>query len=158
MPIKFRCAYCNQLMGISRRKAGTVVSCPTCKGQIVVPLPEPAIHVQPLMVPAAVVSPIPATAEGPIPGAPQNVFENQNFDANLFVPSKNSPINPSTGPIGPDLGFDVTREPLPPIAQAPAKNAPPNGHSPAALWMLVGGGVALAAVAFGLGYWVAKTF
>ena len=28
MPIRFRCAYCNQLMGIARRKAGTVVRCP----------------------------------------------------------------------------------------------------------------------------------
>lgn len=40
MPIKFRCAYCNQLMGISRRKAGTVVRCPNCAGQVVVPATE----------------------------------------------------------------------------------------------------------------------
>jgi hypothetical protein len=37
MPIRFRCAYCNQLLGISRRKAGTIVRCPTCAGQVVVP-------------------------------------------------------------------------------------------------------------------------
>jgi hypothetical protein len=40
MPIRFRCAYCNQLMGIARRKAGTVVRCPKCAGQVVVPLAE----------------------------------------------------------------------------------------------------------------------
>lgn len=40
MPIRFRCYYCNQLMGISRRKAGTVVKCPKCKGEIQVPVPE----------------------------------------------------------------------------------------------------------------------
>jgi len=40
MPIRFRCAYCNQLMGIARRKAGTVISCPSCKGQVIVPKPE----------------------------------------------------------------------------------------------------------------------
>ncbi len=40
MPIKFRCAYCNQLMGIARRKAGTVVRCPACSGQVVVPNPS----------------------------------------------------------------------------------------------------------------------
>jgi hypothetical protein len=39
MPIRFRCAYCNQLMGIARRKAGTVVRCPKCAGQVVVPNP-----------------------------------------------------------------------------------------------------------------------
>jgi DNA-directed RNA polymerase subunit RPC12/RpoP len=42
MPIRFRCAYCNQLMGISRRKAGTVVRCPKCAGEIIVPAPDGA--------------------------------------------------------------------------------------------------------------------
>ena len=37
MPIRFRCAYCNQLLGIARRKSGTIVRCPTCAGHIVVP-------------------------------------------------------------------------------------------------------------------------
>src|SRR5262249_61750502 len=37
MPIRFRCAYCNQLMGIARRKAGNVVRCPRCAGQVIVP-------------------------------------------------------------------------------------------------------------------------
>ena len=40
MPIRFRCAYCNQLLGIARRKAGTVVRCPTCAGQVIVPTVE----------------------------------------------------------------------------------------------------------------------
>lgn len=40
MPIRFRCAYCNQLMGISTRKAGSVVRCPKCAGEIIVPMPE----------------------------------------------------------------------------------------------------------------------
>jgi hypothetical protein len=40
MPIRFRCAYCNQLMGIARRKAGTVVRCPKCAGEIIVPVPD----------------------------------------------------------------------------------------------------------------------
>jgi len=39
MPIRFRCAYCNQLMGIGRRKAGTVVRCPSCAGEVIVPAP-----------------------------------------------------------------------------------------------------------------------
>src|SRR5437764_3620589 len=40
MPIRFRCAYCNQLLGIARRKANQVVRCPTCAGEVVVPEPE----------------------------------------------------------------------------------------------------------------------
>jgi hypothetical protein len=40
MPIRFRCAYCSQLMGIGRRKAGTVVRCPRCAGEVIVPALE----------------------------------------------------------------------------------------------------------------------
>src|SRR5262249_39704222 len=39
MPIKFRCVYCEQLLGIARRKAGTVVKCPKGAGQLSVPAP-----------------------------------------------------------------------------------------------------------------------
>jgi hypothetical protein len=39
MPIRFRCVYCNQLLGISRRKAGTIVRCTSCEGQLIVPEP-----------------------------------------------------------------------------------------------------------------------
>ncbi|MBM4071895.1 MAG: hypothetical protein FJ271_23660 [Planctomycetes bacterium] len=41
MPIRFRCAYCNQLMGIARRKAGSIIRCPKCAGQVIVPSPVP---------------------------------------------------------------------------------------------------------------------
>ncbi len=40
MPIRFRCGHCNQLLGIARRKAGSVVNCPKCHQQLVVPSPE----------------------------------------------------------------------------------------------------------------------
>jgi hypothetical protein len=42
MPIRFRCVYCNQLLGISRRKAGTIVRCTSCEGQLIVPDPGDA--------------------------------------------------------------------------------------------------------------------
>jgi DNA-directed RNA polymerase subunit RPC12/RpoP len=42
MPIRFRCAYCNQLMGIAHRKVGSVVRCPKCSGQVIVPHVEQA--------------------------------------------------------------------------------------------------------------------
>lgn len=39
MPVHFHCTYCRQLLGIGRRKAGTVVRCPKCTNQVVVPKP-----------------------------------------------------------------------------------------------------------------------
>src|SRR5256714_8815879 len=62
MPIRFRCAYCNQLMGLARRKAGTVVRCPTCSGQVVVPDPGTAAEA------------------GPSPGPGNPLFEGSDFD------------------------------------------------------------------------------
>lgn len=69
MPIRFRCAYCNQLMGISHRKAGTVVKCPKCAGDIIVPVPE-------------------GTAPSPGPDA----FDDANFD-----PRAEDPVDGSAG-------------------------------------------------------------
>jgi DNA-directed RNA polymerase subunit RPC12/RpoP len=43
MPIRFRCVYCSQLLGIARRKAGSVVRCTHCNGEIVVPEPAAAL-------------------------------------------------------------------------------------------------------------------
>jgi hypothetical protein len=64
MPIRFRCAYCNQLLGIARRKAGTVVRCPTCAGQVVVPATD--------------------SGEDPKPEGNQPLFERSDFD-DLFA-------------------------------------------------------------------------
>src|SRR5947207_8927125 len=82
MPIRFRCAYCNQLMGISRRKAGTVVRCPSCSGQVVVPNPsaEPTEK--------------PHEGASPKPAAQPELFERSNFDE-LFddaAGGKRSPV------------------------------------------------------------------
>jgi phage FluMu protein Com len=37
MPIRFRCQYCDQLLGIARRKVGTEVRCPECQKMVLVP-------------------------------------------------------------------------------------------------------------------------
>jgi len=37
MPIQFRCAACQQLLGIAKRKAGSAVDCPTCRVKTLVP-------------------------------------------------------------------------------------------------------------------------
>src|SRR5438105_3940297 len=93
MPIRFRCAYCNQLMGIARRKAGTVVSCPTCRGQVVVPTPEPQQQAEP-------------AAPGNGPAA--NVFEQKDFDSGVF--------NPQPGAASPGAALDPVTVPAPGFA------------------------------------------
>lgn len=41
-PIKFRCSQCNKLLGVSRSKVGTVVACPQCSAELIVPDPAEA--------------------------------------------------------------------------------------------------------------------
>ncbi len=79
MPIRFRCVYCNQLLGISRRKAGTIVRCTTCEGQLIVPDPSDAATE------AAHQDEPPHEGEPKTAGAgdPGGVFENLEFDAFL---------------------------------------------------------------------------
>jgi hypothetical protein len=94
MPIRFRCAYCNQLMGIARRKAGTVVSCPNCAGQVVVPGDDDAPP--PPMVPAPSPSPR-ATAPEKTENEPA-LFERGDFDE-LFRKKAGSPPAPAPPPV-----------------------------------------------------------
>jgi len=75
MPIRFRCVYCNQLLGISRRKAGTIVRCTTCEGQLIVPNPDDP----------ATTEPAGARDEAEPPSAPAGggLLEQSDFDAIL---------------------------------------------------------------------------
>src|SRR5438105_6382518 len=97
MPIRFRCAYCNQLMGIARRKAGTVVRCPTCAGQVVVPDPAAA----------------PAAAAGDPDGAGEGLFDKSDIDE-LFrdqpagaAPPPPPPSPPHRAPRPAAVAYDV---------------------------------------------------
>ncbi len=90
MPIRFRCAYCNQLMGIAKRKAGSVVRCPKCAGQVIVPHPGPGAA-----------APGPANGpQGPPPAAGPALFERSDF-GQLFQPGPPAPpppVNPGAFP------------------------------------------------------------
>jgi hypothetical protein len=140
MPIRFRCAYCNQLLGIARRKAGQVVRCPTCAGQVVVPSPEEAGddgNAEP--------------GAPPAPGAP--VFERSDFDE-LFQPPAAPPPPVTEGPGRPSLDNPVEPlEPLPPPPAPPPAVNPPAGIvlSPAKATVLTVAAIVLVAAAFGVG-------
>lgn len=151
MPVRFRCAYCNQLLGIARRKAGTVVRCPTCSGQVVVPAIDSEEATQQPLQPA---------------GPP--LFERSDFDE-LFNPPAGGAPAPQSAPAPPgawgthaDSAFVVGRiEPAPePVARpAPSGTAPPPPGivlSPTKATVLTVIGVLALAVAFGAGVLVGR--
>jgi hypothetical protein len=109
MPIRFRCVYCNQLLGISRRKAGTIVRCTSCEGQLIVPEPSDAPTEggsdEPSVEPPA---DEPQKADGS--SGPGGVFDAEEFDAFL------EPLAPAGGPA-------VAISPAPPVRQLPAAPA-----------------------------------
>lgn len=134
MPIRFRCVYCDKLLGIARRKAGAVVGCPHCGEKLVVPTPDesapahvPAgdhheevpepVAIQPPPLPPAPSPRVKDTppAPPPAPGKGVPLFERSDFEELL---------NPEpTFRSGDDLD---SPPPAPrPQAQAPAPKKPP---------------------------------
>src|SRR5687767_3267162 len=161
MPIRFRCAYCNQLMGIARRKAGNVVTCPKCTGQIVVPTPEstqeeerfqgnPAAvfeeddEVQKLLEFVEETQPAPMSFRtGPPPASPAARMPPATVPASPSVPQ---PAVGSTYPADVDV-VPLTSGHLPP--QVPARGL---YLTPGVMALLLGLGALLVGLAFLLGF------
>ncbi|MCE9534238.1 MAG: hypothetical protein K8T89_24425 [Planctomycetes bacterium] len=73
MPIRFRCVYCEKLLGIARRKAGSLVNCPQCGEKLIVPTPDPS----------AMVEKEDEKEEDALAAAGPRLFERSDFDAML---------------------------------------------------------------------------
>jgi hypothetical protein len=105
MPIRFRCVYCNQLLGISRRKAGTIVRCTTCEGQLIVPDPSDA------------------ATEGA--GSDVPVPQPEPDDARKTEAAVSQPVVAAAGGVFEDSEFDAFLEPLNGGGAGPAIVSPP---------------------------------
>ncbi|HZV07420.1 MAG TPA: hypothetical protein VE999_20215 [Gemmataceae bacterium] len=152
MPIRFRCSHCNQLMGIARRKAGTMVRCPTCQAEVLVPQPDPDDK------------PAPPPAQ-PIADVPAPVFERSDFEAFLNNPVVENVSAPSAAapPAPPPPSPFATEIPPSPSFTRPSgsvRSTPPGlVLSPTqATWLTVVV-ILLVAFAFGAGllvghYWI----
>lgn len=110
MPIRFRCPNCQQLLGISRRKAGLVVPCPTCQKEILVPsMDDPPVAPVPSAPPAL-------PAQPALPAPP--LFERSDFDELLHgAPSQVGASPGSAGPPPPS-----PRKTEPPISKGSFSN------------------------------------
>ena len=152
MPIRFRCAYCNQLMGISRRKVGNVVRCPKCGGQVVVPNPEDG----------QVVDDGPEDANAPAHALEDPELERLLAGAAASKPKAPSPRSAPQPQKSPNMAFDVDVEPVdasPNAPTIPAASTTPRGVIQMPRWVLfslVFLVLLLAGLAFLVGYLLGK--
>lgn len=173
MPIRFRCPHCNQLLGIARRKAGTLVSCPTCQRNVLVPAEDagwaengPPAAEPPAPAPVQAPGPLPAPAPAPVPSPA--LFERDDFDVLLRPqPSLAGDVpRPAPAPVparGPDVGPQLL--PPPPLPEQapvwpPAPLPLPAGLvlSPTRATVLTVIVILLLAVAFGAGLLVGRFY
>jgi phage FluMu protein Com len=153
MPIRFRCRHCQQLMGISRRKAGMTVKCPTCHGSVVVPQPDDEAPPN-----------LPMAEPMPEPAPP--VFERSDFEAFLEQPARKEPpapvANPFVPPPEPSSPYEAERFDGSSLALSPSTTRPrPVGlilTPTQATWLTVVA-ILLLALSFGAGllighYWM----
>lgn len=75
MPIKFRCVYCERLLGIAHRKSGTEISCPKCKGRMRVPEAVKAAQTSKSNAGGAAVAEMPTSKS-----KPAKLFEDNDFE------------------------------------------------------------------------------
>jgi hypothetical protein len=160
MPIRFRCVYCDKLLGIARRKAGTIINCPHCAEKLIVPTPDPADTG-----PEPDEDPLKgSTTEKALTGAPPPLFEALDLDAMLHTkPIRSSgehvfePPKPATksgagfAPLYPAPSVPPPRVELPPPR--------PRGFyvSPAKATVLILLMIVLLALAFGAGWMVRRS-
>jgi hypothetical protein len=146
MPIRFRCAYCNQLLGIARRKSGTVVRCPTCAGQVVVPAtdeipaeeapnekgPAPTPAAGPRMFEGSEIDKLLEGAGGEQPSALGSVGRETMRPA--MMPQAAAAPAPAPAPM--QIPMPVMPAPAPAPAPAPLPMHPPlSGPRPPGIWL-----------------------
>jgi phage FluMu protein Com len=137
MPIRFRCSYCNRLLGIATRKAGMETTCPHCGYTITVPVPQEeevrterinVDDVEEMLANGAteVVQPSAVAAAPAAPPSPPPV-EKPRAEApkSPVHPKAETDLPPMAAPIkSPSPGSKARKSTPAPAAKAPAAPAP----------------------------------
>jgi hypothetical protein len=95
--LKFRCYRCNQLLGATPNKAGSVVTCPKCSAELLIPVPDlrpdEGSEVQPN-------APAPASAAAPEPARPKTRAEPRpKPDRDVTAPAESTAVATAVQPM-----------------------------------------------------------
>jgi hypothetical protein len=128
--LKVRCYRCNQLLAVAPAKAGTVVACPKCKADLLIPRPEsrqPAdepgdpsvIALKSGTFPALAPVTESATATAGGPGAPSSSYLDEIA---AIIPPEVAALRPEDLRVEAEFFETLTREPAPPPPAPPAED------------------------------------
>jgi len=132
VPIKFRCHHCQQLLGVSRNRAGGVVACPRCAAELMVPDPDEPGVMTPEPQP-----PFPAPADSSEPldsGIPLDLLNLRPEDIRVEPGSAfAAPFRlPEASPPSPRLAPSPDPVPFPSSVPTPVATGPSTTPTPAA--------------------------
>jgi phage FluMu protein Com len=130
--LKFRCYRCNQLLAVAPSKAGTIVSCPKCQADLLIPSPEPPAKEAEESRPKAEVqrprkvepaagsrSRSEAAALRGASAAPAKAAPNPSFLGELAgaIPPDLADLRPEDLRVEAEFFENLTREPPPPVVE-----------------------------------------
>ncbi len=153
--LKFRCYRCNQLLAASVNKAGTVVSCPKCQADLLVPPPEPRSGSEPELPARPVIEPQvkveggdapriqsdvpnrgePASGKAVVePAAPPATTGSFVSDISAMIPPDLIDLRPEDLRVEAEFFQSLTREPARPATTDPVPWPVPETREPYTGW------------------------
>ena len=149
--LKFRCYSCNQLLGATPNKAGSVVTCPKCSAELLIPVPElraddgsevqarttgpavpkPRAEVKPKSEPELAAPPAPVAAATPT-GPPLRQAPPASYLDELAaaLPPDLIDLKPEDLRVEAEFFESLSRQPQPPVVREPAPWPPAESPLP----------------------------
>jgi len=145
--LKVRCYRCNQLLAVAPNKAGSVVSCPKCQAELLIPRPEPQPAEEPADPSVAALksgtfpalAPVTETTATGREGGPSPSYLDE---ISALIPPEVAALRPEDLRVEAAVFGAITREPTPPpvdepfsfpgIVTAPDPAPPPSHAEPPA--------------------------
>jgi hypothetical protein len=128
--LKFRCYQCNQLLAAAPAKVGSIVSCPKCKADLLVPAPEPTERAEPEPRPSAGASSRGGPSLTQAPPKPQPAASTFLDEITAALPAEVADLRPEDLRVEAEFFESLTRAPERPQITEPSPAFVPEPAAP----------------------------